>query len=213
MSSDQRLRESLSAVWDCEANELELHRVLAEVHQDSELRDTAHRYKLLGSVLKQEAVSHVSIDLSASIRDAIAEETPHGGIESGKRYARWIGGVGRVAIAASVTVAVLFGMQTYNYSVNSASSLDSDIAQAPAVIHQSGVVQLTNRMGASSLPAGFDEAVNVPTAAKIEQARKYADAISQQRLKTYMLQHAENSALGQYQGMLPFARLVNAESR
>ncbi|RRJ85159.1 sigma-E factor negative regulatory protein [Aestuariirhabdus litorea] len=213
MSSDQRLRESLSAVWDSEANELELHRVLAEVHQDSELRDLAHRYRLLGAVLKQEKLSPSSIDLSASIRDAIAEEAPHGGRESSRRYGRWASRAGRVAIAASVTVAVLFGVQTYNYSLNSGSVMESGLAQAPQVIQQPGVIQAIDRMGASTLEAGYGESAASLSAERVEQARQYAEAISQQRLRTYMLQHAENSALGQYQGMLPFARLVNAESR
>ncbi|MCL6417157.1 hypothetical protein MIB92_15970 [Aestuariirhabdus sp. Z084] len=213
MSSDKRLKESLSAVWDCEANELELHRVLAEVHQDSELRDTAHRYRLMSSYMKQGEVSTSAVDLSAAIRDAIAEESPHGSVQTTKSTGTWINGAGRVAIAASVTVAVLFGMQTYNYSVNAVTGTDTGIAQAPAVIHQPSVIQTSNRLGASSLPAGYGESANAPTAQRVERAQQHADAISNQRLNTYMLQHAENSALGQYQGMLPFARLVNAESR
>ncbi len=213
MGSDERLRESLSAVWDSEANEIELHRVLAEVHDDSALRETAHRYQLLGSVMRNETPALGSIDLSAAIRDAIAEEAPHSLQESSSKYRALVSSVGRVAVAASVTVAVLFGVQTYNYGIQQTAVGGEAIAQAPQVIQQPAVLQIGNHLGASGLLAGYGIDSVAPSSASVELAQKKAGAISHQRLQTYMLQHAENNALRQYRGMLPFARLVNAESR
>ena len=46
----ERLRESLSAVMDGEANELELERVLSRIEGDEQLRQTWVRYSAVQSV-------------------------------------------------------------------------------------------------------------------------------------------------------------------
>ncbi len=52
--SREALQETLSAVMDNEADELELRRVLAACGEDAELRSTWSRYQLARSVMHRE---------------------------------------------------------------------------------------------------------------------------------------------------------------
>lgn len=52
--SREALQETLSAVIDNEADELELRRVLAACGEDAELRSTWSRYQLARSVMHRE---------------------------------------------------------------------------------------------------------------------------------------------------------------
>ena len=52
--SREALQESLSAVMDNEADELELRRVLAAAGDDAELRGTWSRYQLARAVMHKE---------------------------------------------------------------------------------------------------------------------------------------------------------------
>ena len=49
---NERINESLSALMDGEADELEVRRLLNQLEQDDELRATWHRYQLLGAVMR-----------------------------------------------------------------------------------------------------------------------------------------------------------------
>ena len=78
----ERLRESLSALMDDEANELELDRLLLQIGDDAELRQTWIRYSRLRGALSGQAQSTARLDISARVRAAIdgnveEPETPH----------------------------------------------------------------------------------------------------------------------------------------
>jgi sigma-E factor negative regulatory protein RseA len=64
----EKLRESLSAVVDGEADEFELRRVLDELPKDPQLRVAWSRYHLIGAVLRSERV------VSASLRERVWAE-------------------------------------------------------------------------------------------------------------------------------------------
>ena len=72
------IRESLSALMDGEADELELRRVLARLDEDEELKEQWHRYHVIQSVIRQQhdALTDdvLDTDLSARISAAISEE-------------------------------------------------------------------------------------------------------------------------------------------
>ena len=98
----------------------------------------------------------------------------------------------RLAVAASVTVAVLVGYQ--QLSVDQASPAAS-LAVAPPVASPQG--------GAGEL-ATLDS--SAAAAVSTEQA-----ALAQQRLNEYLLRHTSHAASQSGQGMIPFARLANFE--
>ena len=65
----EKLKESLSAVIDGEADEFELRRVLDEVGKDAGLQQSWDRYHLIGAAMRRERV------LAADrIRDAVWAE-------------------------------------------------------------------------------------------------------------------------------------------
>ncbi|HBQ41234.1 MAG TPA: hypothetical protein DD808_11780, partial [Halieaceae bacterium] len=109
----EQLRESLSALMDDEATELELHRVLGELESDGALRQTWVRYQLARSAMAGQPVSHARLDISRSVSAAIAAEAGAKTSRSGVRE-RWLRPLASLAVAASVTaVVVLGGQQLY----------------------------------------------------------------------------------------------------
>lgn len=68
--SREALQETLSAVMDNEADELELRRVLAACGEDAELRSTWSRYQLARSVMHREPTLP-KLDIAASVTLAV----------------------------------------------------------------------------------------------------------------------------------------------
>lgn len=108
--SREALQETLSAVMDNEADELELRRVLAACGEDAELRSTWSRYQLARSVMHREPTLP-KLDIAAAVSAALADEAAPPKAEKGPWRM-----VGRLAVAASVTLAVLAGVRLYNQS-------------------------------------------------------------------------------------------------
>lgn len=73
--SREALQETLSAVMDNEADELELRRVLAACGEDAELRSTWSRYQLARSVMHREPTLP-KLDIAAAVSAALADEAP-----------------------------------------------------------------------------------------------------------------------------------------
>lgn len=106
--SREALQETLSAVMDNEADELELRRVLAACGEDAELRSTWSRYQLARSVMHREPTLP-KLDIAAAVSAALADEAAPPKAEKGPWRM-----VGRLAVAALVTLAVLAGVRLYN---------------------------------------------------------------------------------------------------
>ncbi|MGL4316421.1 MAG: sigma-E factor negative regulatory protein, partial [Pseudomonas sp.] len=105
--SRETLQESLSAVMDNEADELELRRVLA-ASDDAEVRATWSRYQVARAVMHKELLEP-RLDIAAAVSAALAAEAaPAKALGSTWRT------FGRLAVAASVTLAVLVGVRFYN---------------------------------------------------------------------------------------------------
>ena len=74
--SREALQESLSAVMDNEADELELRRVLAAAGDDAELRGTWSRYQIARAVMHKELLEP-RLDIAAAVSaELAAESTP-----------------------------------------------------------------------------------------------------------------------------------------
>ncbi|MFC6979067.1 sigma-E factor negative regulatory protein [Microbulbifer taiwanensis] len=80
-----RLNESLSALMDGEASELELQRLLKASAGSAEVGERWSRYQLAASVLRREQVAPVDSGLAASISAAIEREEP---LPIGRRWRR-----------------------------------------------------------------------------------------------------------------------------
>lgn len=207
MSDTTRLKESLSAVMDGVAEEMELHRTLKAVSDNPELRQSWHRYQLARSAMRGE-LPEVSVDLSTAISAAINNEH-----SLSPALGRVLKPLTRIAIAASVTIVAVLGFQQYNLNnveqaPEFAASSEDDLA-TPAPLAPSGfkVPPLATRTVSSN---GMST-VRQPQRQVVLVGQTALDPAIRQQIQNYfnelMIRHTEWSALGTNQGMMPFARL------
>jgi len=162
--SREALLESLSAVMDNEADEFETRRVLSEVSKDPELRATWSRYAMVSAVIRGEPMMP-NLDIAKGVtttleRDDVAA-APAASTVAPAAKSRW-SSLGRVAVAASVTFAVLAGVRMYNQSDVSTQGLAQ---QAPT--------QLTTPQPARSpavLASFSEESTKAAADNKVDQA-------------------------------------------
>ena len=117
MSKPNPQRETLSAMLDDEADELELRRLLKASADNPDLQRAWERYNLTGAVLRGERTAPLSEDFHLQIASRLRDEAAPGQglpVRASRRLA------GRFAIAATVAVAVFIGLQ---------SGLDSGLAE------------------------------------------------------------------------------------
>lgn len=193
--SREALQESLSAVMDNEADQLELRRVL-NAADDAETRATWSRYQVARAAMHKELLLP-NLDIASAVSAALADEAAP---VQAKRGA-WRS-VGRLAVAASVTVAVLAGVRLYNQDEITGAQLAS---QQPV---QQGV-SLPQVQGPAVL-AGYTESSDQPTGPMANGVLQN-QAGWDQRLPGYLRQHAQESALKGAENALPYARAASLE--
>ena len=192
----ERLRESLSAVMDGEANELELERILSRITDDDELRQTWVRYSAVRSLGNGDHVADLSLDVSGRVRAAILENG------NTKELIRPVGVAQRLlkpfasfAVAASVAATVVIGgQQLYQ------------IGEAPyeATVAGGSPVGFINSVGATAIQASYGTQ-SVPV---LQPTVKTAyRELARQRMQKYMQEHVEHAALNSPQGLIPFSRI------
>ncbi len=202
--NQQVLQQSLSALMDNEADELELHRVL-KASDEPELRAAWTRYQVARAAMHNEA-AFSSIDLSAQIMDAIDAEpalaAPVADTEIiVPRKAGSMAWLGRVAVAASVTLAVLGGVRFYNQDALPQDALVAQSEQRlPATSQAQGSVVLAsyNAQGQSA-----------PVAETVAGQESWYE----RRLPSYLRQHAQQSGVNKTESGLPYARAASLEGQ
>ena len=114
--SEKRLLESVSALVDGEASEIELHRILKQLdadhaNQDQSVGSKWSRYHSVSQAMADTPLG--GVDISQSVSSAIAEEptyaTTFSSIARSKLYS-----MGRFAVAASVAFVAIIGVQQLN---------------------------------------------------------------------------------------------------
>mgnify|MGYP003624813801 FL=1 len=194
---NDRNKESLSALMDGEADELEIRRVLNQLDKDDELRDHWKNYHLMGSLMRDESFD--SLDLTQGINQVLdGDIAPKGTTNLGTSLTRaadelqvktarsaWYKPLTSVAVAASVTLAVLLGVQS---------------------IEPNDELGLANRNSNTSQVQGELTASTLT----VEEQQQLENA--QQKLQDYILQHSSESN-EENKGILPFARVVEFQSQ
>lgn len=205
MSQDV-LKQSLSALIDNEADELELRRIL-NASDDAELRGRWSRYHIARAAMHNEQFS-VQEDLSASIMAAINNEpvlatksADQPVITKQPTKGRGIPWLGRVAVAASVTLAVLGGVRFYN----------QDALQQEAMVAQSEqrLPAMTPAQSPMVLASYSAQGEETP----IAQAVSEQDAWYERRLPNYLRQHAQQTSVNKTESGLPYARAASLEGQ
>ncbi|QEY58990.1 RNA polymerase subunit sigma [Pseudomonas sp. C27(2019)] len=204
--SHEALKQSLSALIDNETDELELRRVL-NACDEAELRACWSRYQIAHAAMHNEPF-HAQVDLSAKIMAAIdaepvltaakPERSEQAAISKRMRSTPWLS---RVAVAASVTLAVLGGVRFYNQdTIQQDAIMASSEQRLPAANHAQGPVVL------ASYSAQSDRAAAT-------QSRTESDAWYERRLPSYLLQHAQQSSVNKTESGLPYARAASLEGQ
>lgn len=187
------MRESLSALMDDEANELEVERVLARMSSDSDLRQVWVRYNLVHSVASGQPPTHLELDISSQVREAVAGDSR--GITNLRQ--RLVRPLASMAVAASVAATVVLGGQQL-------AQLEADNYDAQAIASSVSPVGMVNSLGATSVQASYGTQ-GMP---ELQPATRTAyQELARQRLHKYMQEHAEHAALNTPNGLVPFARV------
>jgi len=230
--SDQ-LFESLSAMVDNEASELEMRRVLKNMDSNPEVLERWRRYHMIGSVMRKEhslavanpvlLVSSISNSLNGD--GEVGAVTQNSGAEGAPKLLREI--VSKTAIAASFAATLVLG---FNYlgasrdltgaSAGAVAGDNTGAGQAPtpqfqAVAHAPVGFELplpearTVSMGGVS---GIGTAGAESKAAGAVYVDDITDYETQEMLNRLLIQHAERASLHGSLGIMPFARVHKMQS-
>jgi len=194
----EQLRESLSAMLDDEATELELRRVLRAMEDDAALGQAWQRYHLTRAAMTDQATAYLHLDISSRVRAAV--ETGHIHPAQQPLKQRLLRPLASVAVAASVAATVVIGGQQL-------ARVGSDDPYGVSAASSGGVspVGMINSVGAVPVQASYGTAP-IPV---LEPATRTAyQELARQRMQMYMQEHAEHAALNSPQGLIPFARVA-----
>ena len=135
--AESRNLESLSALMDGEANDLDLARVLKAGDESDALRAYWTRQHQIREIMHSGSATYSTLDVSEGVRDAISGEK--------RRYANPLVSM---AVAASVTVAVVLGGQ---------QALLFNETPVPTITAPGAIVQLP---GTGAVQASFAQPVS-----------------------------------------------------
>lgn len=224
----ERLRESLSALMDDEADDLELGRILRAMDSgEADLAATWSRYQLVSAVLKGHpgtvGLRPLALDLEqADAEPTAAEADPamvasEPGMKGAVERGRGRRALGSFAVAASLTAVAVVGWQWQNTGPDEGSALPMTAsaplvapAMAPASTSvpplrpadQRGLLMASEPGRAGrELPRASSSSMSAPSSAN-------PDIDLRKQVEAYMVRHAEHNALHSRSGMMPFARMA-----
>ncbi len=205
----EQLQETVSALMDGEADELELRRLLKQ-QGDEQLDGRWCRYHLARTAMHSDEPI-LNMDISRRVSAAIDQEQrfteqPETATKASKLA--WLRPLSGFAVAASVAVAVVVGVRSLD--VQSPAGLPQDFSSVQQVASSSRVFPAQGgpdyRSGPVTASSQLASTAAVP-AAERELLRKQAE----QRMDQYLLRHNQQlSAKGQ--GMISFARVASFEA-
>lgn len=203
----EQIGESLSALLDNEADDLELRRVLKACEQDSEVGQTWSRFSLVQSLLHDSAVT-VSADLRDRVAAAIQADTLSASqsasqskkdFESPTRsFSGWRQSLSKVAVAASVALVFTVVVQTSLNNTESPSMAGQSNSSESSATASS---PLPNAMLAESVTIEVDPAAQ-------RRLREYLSSMAVDEDIPGMLQAPDIMEMNELQDS-PLYRLVN----
>jgi len=193
----EQVNESISALMDDEANELDLRRVLKSADDSEETQQQMRRFQLARSAMQDSGSAMLDIDLSASISAAIEAEPG-----AGKLRPAWMKQLGGFAVAASVAAIVVVGSQSFQLG-QSDSAAPQFAQQAPSISQPA--IQ-TRRQEAQTVTLGASVPVNT-------REQQLLLAQQQRRVNAYMQIHARHASMNGNLGAVPLARSADYRVR
>jgi len=223
-TTSEAARESISALIDNEADDLDLRRVLKESESGSEARQIWQRYHLASSFLKNEGSPFAGIDISEAVHAEVALEPAFS-----QRPAKsgWMGGgwkdlVAKGSIAAAVAFGVLVGVQQIP-----SSTMPGTLAGNPETLAETEPFVAPD-LNSAVIPAGFDsprlqartvstaqphqgvpQAVGVRAVPEKESDNIVVNPELQAHLDRLMMIHAQQVSESSDLSVMSFARLTD----
>lgn len=197
----EQYKESLSALFDGEADELEMRRLLSGLDAESTAR--WQRYQLIGDAARNVlAVSRLDISVVDAVAAQLAVEPVVLAAPAAKKREHWLKPVLGFASAASIAFVAVLGVQSMNRSampVTAGFVANGNVSASQLPI--AGGSGLNTVSGSVQAPALQREIEAI-------DAQKQRDA---ERLRYYMQQHTQHASYNNAQGLLPMARMVEEE--
>lgn len=184
----ERMRESLSALMDGEASELETRRLLRDL--DNETAASLGRWQLARDVLQGHQVALAdSNDFSARVSASLGKQ------EAARP--EWINPLARVAVAASVAAATVTGWHVFQNSPAAAPVTTAHETQAPSLLGPSGELAVRELRGVEARAAAVSP---------LEQEAH------EEHLEDLILRHGEFTTRHSGQGAMASARVMGREA-
>lgn len=187
----EHLKQSISALLDEEATEIEVHRLLREFdaadgEKSAELKASWVRYQQIRAVSqghhRLSETQHLS--LHASISEAIAAEDEHDLIAETRPA--WQKQTAGLAVAASLVMAVFVGVNLQQ---------QNDSLEAPGLAVAPAETATTSAIGAQPVANEEVEATELVAFNEDELELRELDAEKQQRLREYLMRHDRSSQM------------------
>jgi len=238
---DDRLKESISALMDDEANELELQRVLAHAAKE-ELLDTWKNYHCVKSVLKHEHGDFIAIDISRSVAQAIEHEAPltlnddmSTTLKESSEQTNDLHSSSNYSELQSPLTGHAYGSGSNTNKTNAKlmTKISSGLAIAASIfiafvfVLQNGVggrQGLNDNLLASELSSKANVSV-LQKVSTLSDPSKNLSSLKKQpkimvefteeharRFNEYLLRHAEHSVISSHSGMMPLARVASVNA-
>lgn len=227
-------KETLSQLMDGEWQDLDAPRCVKSACSDHAQKETWARYHLIRDVIRNDSIS-VDGALTSRIHDAIADEptysnvssintalntdnnsvalrtpdtTSADGREAPKRSNRWGSAFGGLALAASVALATVVGLNMWQGAPDSGSN---GVIGAQTVASSTNAVPNQNQtlLPGAVLPQ-VEYVANRGTYWVMPEAKR--SPAMEKKLNSFLSQHIENSPTAERSGMLPYSRLVGYDS-
>lgn len=176
----------LSAMIDGELADAETHLVLRRLSQDSDALGRWERYHLISDALQGHLPAALDADFVTRLRRTIDQELlPQ---PAPRPLPTWYKPIAGFALAASVVLTALFGVQ---------------LTQPDAA--------LTSNPVATVSPA-LSTALPVQTAAALIPSTRDASEPTEARLNSYLVNHNGYASMNSVNGMLPYVRMVGYQA-
>lgn len=228
------LAESVSALVDNQASELELQRILKASEHDPEVAATWLRYQAIGAVLRGEKSLRRPLNagdgedggmpvfapasFAASVSAAIAAEARPQSVPM--KQGLWYQ-LGRAALVASVAGGMILGVQQFNGS----QSFETEVAAGSTAIPAAPAVSLPSRInpqaintrtvamqtGYESRPQENRRVMFKPHPATAAASAPVADEEVTRYVNQMIQAHSDNAVMNSNQGILPYARVIVTE--
>ena len=188
----EKLKESLSALYDGEAEQLDARRALKSGATDPELAAHWEHYSLIGDVMRGQGDGLGQVDLSAGVMQALENSEVEAPAKPAVHWSRrWYA---QAAVAAGVAFTLMIGLNTQPTETPVLAE-QAPIEFSPATIANPLALQAG---------VAVQQQMQTPAAQAIQ-------AQLQKEIEAYIIRHAEHSAASGQQGLLPLARVMETD--